>query len=687
MSPSRRAAAVALALVALVVAPLLLESATTCHVKEEGASGIPNDHPEGSCPVKLTSGLTPAASGAVYSECVTVRVALRADDFCKAPKIEVLSSGLSELQISPILKKRKPIKCNNQRRPGVTCVTCHRRRGRDGVALWELVHNCVEAEADTVVSASFITRERSCSVSYKVPDPVPDFDLTVNQSSKSISVTVQPGDKVHARWCYRKYGAACTAKAPPPPITASLSNAFNTGAPLIRRGVSMCTLSFSRSIRPCPESLSSPSRTCCPVYYARTDSKRHVKCPFLTQSLSGGQHVCGGQTPSDVSAGGEHISCPFDADMSSWEVTLGPGRRSVYLYLSSSVPAAFSAQLCVLRGRGCSPVGRVHSATTVSARTYTHLRWGLVAVAASVFLVIAALLGVLIRRLAKSGAAGWLCVQEPVLLVCSSERSAHISAACSLASILQGELGANVHMASWAQSSQTPPGTGVADLGPLPWLYGRWEAVRRARGKALIVWSPDATRAYAAWREERATRAEEAKGVEAGEESKSNGGRPRRGKEESEERDVQRESSTVTAAVFAAALACLEGALQEGKGHGVALVYFQGLCHRRDIPEAFGGVPRYRLPRDFRGLIQELGGMRRLTESGRPRRRCWPRLLAKALSVRLAQRLTDRLRALLPRRNKAEPGASGVAPGSGREREPLRGAPRVAEEEEEEEEL
>lgn len=277
------------------------------------------------------------------------------------------------------------------------------------------------------------------------------------------------------------------------------------------------------------------------------------------------------------------------------------------------------------------------------------------------------------------------------MLVCSSERSAHISAACSLASILQGDLGAKVHMASWAQSSQTPAGTGVADLGPLPWLYGRWEAVRRARGKVLIVWSPEATRAYAAWREERATRAEkdgrtkaddgggaEETSAEAGEESKWNG---RRGKGEGaagrEERDIQRESSTVTAAVFAAALACLEAALQEGKGQGVALVYFQGLCHRRDIPKAFGGVPRYRLPRDFRGLIQELGGMRRPAES------CWPRLLAKALSVRLAQRLTGRLRALLPRRRKtAEPGASGAA-GSGREREPLRGAPRLAEEEEE----
>ncbi|XP_056278117.1 uncharacterized protein LOC130198994 isoform X2 [Pseudoliparis swirei] len=771
MSPRRRAAAVALALVALVVAPLLLESATQCHVKEEGGSGIPNDQAEGSCPVKLTSGLTPAASGGVYSECVTVRVALRADDFSKAPKIEVLSSGLtSELQIiSPILKKRKQIKCDNQRRPGVTCVKCHGGRGRDGIALWELVHNCVEAEADAVVSASFITRERSCSVSYKVPDPVPHFDLSVNQSSKSISVTVQPGDKVHARWCYRKYGTVCTAKAPPPPITIDSS-------------VSRVALLAVPYLLPC---------VCVQVYYARTDSKRRVKCPFLTQSLSdvGDVWLSSSVTLREASAtwsspcaardlelsaslcwrrreqlctpvlnstleemgdgadlvvntsavdkhpqmclrfslpGGEHISCPFDADMSSWEVTLGPGRRSVYLYLSSSVPAAFSAQLCVPRGRGCSPVGRVHSATTennsadatinvplllvaeepcvqvwrshpallgrrVLCPDYTHLRWGLVAVAAPVFLVIVALLGVLIRRLAKSGAAGWLCVQEPVLLVCSSERSAHISAACSLASILQGDLGAKVHMASWAQSSQTPAGTGVADLGPLPWLYGRWEAVRRARGKVLIVWSPEATRAYAAWREERATRAEkdgrtkaddgggaEETSAEAGEESKWNG---RRGKGEGaagrEERDIQRESSTVTAAVFAAALACLEAALQEGKGQGVALVYFQGLCHRRDIPKAFGGVPRYRLPRDFRGLIQELGGMRRPAES------CWPRLLAKALSVRLAQRLTGRLRALLPRRRKtAEPGASGAA-GSGREREPLRGAPRLAEEEEE----
>lgn len=92
-----------------------------------------------------------------------------------------------------------------------------------------------------------------------------------------------------------------------------------------------------------------------------------------------------------------------------------------------------------------------------------------------------------------------------MLVVCSSEQSAHVSAVCALASILQGELSATVHMALWAQSSQTQAGSGVADLGPLPWLYGQWEAVRKAQGKVLIVWSPEATKAYEKWKEERAS--------------------------------------------------------------------------------------------------------------------------------------------------------------------------------------
>lgn len=272
---------------------------------------------------------------------------------------------------------------------------------------------------------------------------------------------------------------------------------------------------------------------------------------------------------------------------------------------------------------------------------------------------------------------GWLCIQKPVLLVCSSEQPAHVSAVCALASILQGELSATVHMVLWAMSSaQAGAGSGVADLGPLPWLYGQWEAVRKAQGKVLIVWSPEAKTSYEKWREERASvdknerekkdhsKAEvkhEKIRVEVEEDSKVNGRRLGKCKKEKtvvkkelvklcDDKDwyPQSEPSAVIAPVFMAALACLQGALQGSKGQGVVLVYFQGLCHSRDIPKAFRGVPRYCLPQDFRGFIQELGGMRRQTKTGKSSWHCWPRLLSKVLSIWLARQLTQRLQTLLP---------------------------------------
>lgn len=270
---------------------------------------------------------------------------------------------------------------------------------------------------------------------------------------------------------------------------------------------------------------------------------------------------------------------------------------------------------------------------------------------------------------------GWLYIQKPVLLVCSSEHSAHVSAVCALASILQGELSAKVHMALWAQSSQKQTGTGVADLGPIPWLYGQWEEVRKAQGKVLIIWSPEAKKIYEKWSVERAIvdRSERKKEdnsraelrhdrikVDVEGDYKLNGRLGKCKKEKPtgrkdcvklcDEKDwyQQKTPSTVTGPVFAAALACLEGVLQQSKGLGVAIVYFQGLGHSRDIPKALRGVPRYCLPQDFRGLIQELGGMRRQTKTGKFAWHCWPRLLSKVLSIWLARKLANRLQTLLP---------------------------------------
>ncbi|XP_074500007.1 uncharacterized protein LOC141772659 [Sebastes fasciatus] len=751
----KRGFGTALALLAVVVSPLLLECTTTCQMKEVDG-GNKNDHVGADCPVRLTSVL-PQESRDSYSEYVTVHVWMKTDDFCKAPKIEIVvwTPLYTEKEIiRPVRTRKRQKKCDNEIQPGETEVRCVSRvkqpRSDTRFALWELVHNCVEAEADGVVSVSYSTTSTNCSVNYTVPDPVPDFDLSVNRSSKSISVTVEPGDKVHARWCYQKDAGHCSSDSKLITIDPSQSRSALLNIPYLL---------------PC---------VCVEVFYTRTDSKRQKKCPFQNDSLtdvgdvwlssevtpfesslmwrskcdlkvsaslcwSQYEHLCTPVLNSTLEEenddetslvyntsavdkhpqmcvqfslqGSHHIHCPFQADMSSWEVYIEPGRQSVSLYLTSFVPAKFSAQLCVLNKRGCTPMGQVHSVTmeenTAETRInvplhfhagkpcvqvwqsdpalrgrrilcpdYTHNRCGMYAVAALILVATVASLGILIHRLTKSGAAGWLCIQEPVLLVCSSEQSAHVSAVCALASILQGELSAKVHMALWAQSSQkqagTGTGTGVADLGPLPWLYGQWEAVRKAQGKVLIIWSPGATNTYEKWREERAkmdknekkmddySKAEvrhEKIRVEVEEVLKPNG---RKNKKEKAARKkgvklcddkdwyTQREPSTVIAPVFTAALACLEGALQEGNGQGVALVYFQGLCHSRDIPKAFRGVPRYCLPQDFRGLIQELGGMRRQTKTGKFRWHCWPRLLSKVLSIWLARQLAQRLQKLLP---------------------------------------
>lgn len=273
---------------------------------------------------------------------------------------------------------------------------------------------------------------------------------------------------------------------------------------------------------------------------------------------------------------------------------------------------------------------------------------------------------------------GWLQIQKPVLLVCSSEQSAHVSAVCALASTLQGELSVTVRMALWAQSSQRHTGvrTGVADLGPLPWLFGQWDEVRKAQGKVLIVWSPEAKKTYEKWRDERPlmdkreskkednSKAEvrhKKEKVDVKMDSRLNGRRLGKCKKENVEikdksvtncndKDLhlQKEPCAVTAPVFAAALVCLEGALEQPKGQEVAVVYFKGLGHSRDIPKVFRGVPQYCLPQDFSSLIQELGGMRRQTKTDKFTWHCWPRLLSKVLSLWMARKLAHRLQTLLP---------------------------------------
>lgn len=57
-------------------------------------------------------------------------------------------------------------------------------------------------------------------------DPIPHFNLSVNESSKSIAVTVEPGNKVYAMWCYQKSPQHCMNRGQAPRITVSFSGTF-----------------------------------------------------------------------------------------------------------------------------------------------------------------------------------------------------------------------------------------------------------------------------------------------------------------------------------------------------------------------------------------------------------------------------------------------------------------------------
>lgn len=249
------------------------------------------------------------------------------------------------------------------------------------------------------------------------------------------------------------------------------------------------------------------------------------------------------------------------------------------------------------------------------------------------------------------------------MLVCSSDQPTHVSALCALASVLQGKLGATVHTALWQQNSQrlAGSGAGVADLGPIPWLYGQWEATCKAQGKVLIFWSPEAKRSYERWRVKRMgvdKKEANTNHEKTGEEDLKPFGKWKKEKlsekicysELLEDTDwcSEKGPSTVIEPVFMAALASLNGALQEGKGQDVAIVYFQGLCHSKDIPKAFREVPRYCLPRDFSDLIQKLAEVSGGATGGEFSRSCGHRLLSKVMSMWLARQLAQRLQTVLP---------------------------------------
>ncbi|XP_016326202.1 interleukin-17 receptor C-like isoform X1 [Sinocyclocheilus anshuiensis] len=579
----------------------------------------------------------------------------------------------------------------------VTTVTSHQ-------AFWIVRYDCFPAQPGSTVSVSVHSHSRVLiSTSYVVEHTVPKASVTVDEHAKRFTVRMETDhSQVEISLCYNNSHAVCegiyfsTTEAKVKTFNLSFpylipcvcvqlwfpgpDSRRNTQCPLKEKALphggdilSSSSVEVRGSVlewKPrCPADQSDPSVSLC--WRIPTQNSYCVPAPNAT--------LHGTRRQYNVSAVDKHpqmcvkfslngsgqVFCPFESEgRSEWSVAVVPG--SLHLHLRFSVAALFAAQLCARQGETCSSQGNVVSRRVdegaaelsvpfpflssglcvqvwrldlrgrrIICPDFTHRRWGLITGTALALLAAVTFLVCITCYLVKKSTSVWRSAERrPVLLVCSSDHAAHNAAVCSLASGLQGELFMDVRLAQWASS--------LAQLGPVPWLYGQCQAVQKAGGLVLIAWSPDAHQAFL--RQAKSDRVVGSEFSETGlysaveeEEQKSCDG-------EWMEKPV--ESSSITAPVFNAALSCLwTGLHSDGHARGFGLVCFQGLNNNNSsstyIPKQLRCVPKYCLPKDLSSLIHDLGEPTRAHGSGR----CWPRLLSKALSLFMWRQLAPRLKA------------------------------------------
>lgn len=203
----------------------------------------------------------------------------------------------------------------------------------------------------------------------------------------------------------------------------------------------------------------------------------------------------------------------------------------------------------------------------------------------------------------------------------------------------------DVRLAQWSHCQSQPS---LAQLGPQPWLYGQCQAVQKAGGVILIAWSPGAHHNYLRWRKSHSgfKKKWSSRVCNTGMYSDFEDWCEDKGKLCYSEKSIEkpRNSSSITAAVFNAALFCLwTGIHSNFHGKGFGLVCFQSLDTDNLIPKDLRCVQKYCLPRDLSTLIHDLGSLRNKMDKSKGYNRCWPRLLSKGLSFLVSRQLALRL--------------------------------------------
>ncbi|KAM9326795.1 interleukin-17 receptor E [Gastrophryne carolinensis] len=299
-----------------------------------------------------------------------------------------------------------------------------------------------------------------------------------------------------------------------------------------------------------------------------------------------------------------YIKCPHRDDR-VWNVTVEAGLRHVLLQTFSSVPSAsFSAAICTWDQRNgsctiklpvynfsatrqtkekqlsipwpglgrCIQVWRtdVHFASkhVICSWDYSHKRLGLVAlVTLLVVFMVTLLLFLSCRRIWKIFTAPlW---RRTILLVYSPDSAEYKNFICVFADFLQNILGCEVILDMWDMNT-------ISQTGMIAWFYQKRELVSQRKGKVMIVWTARTKSMYQQWMN----------------------------------RNANNNTWKDPANLFGAAMSCLNRDLSTGQKHfklkEYSIVYFEGLCEKKDIPKNLKRISKFRLFKDLYRLVSRL---------------------------------------------------------------------------------
>ncbi|XP_066452849.1 interleukin-17 receptor E [Eleutherodactylus coqui] len=511
--------------------------------------------------------------------------------------------------------------------------------------LWEVRYDCWTVTPGQYLSVTLTTvpnNDLSISKMYYIcdRDAKPDFQYDHIAEEKKIEISVPKGPDVYVRLCYQ----------------ANICEDLETSGKKLITSSQNASLSYE-NLLPC---------LCIEAFYTYPDSKRKKECPFqkhpepyieelLQVSVQEIQHHSDTMTvryaspcplvptvtscrkqdgkciPEKKAIVKEHgreyylesadrdhhlcfkfsllnhslIKCPDRRDR-LWHMDVKIQLTQLLLTISSTVPASFSAAVCHQNQQtgACDPQSLIYNISTqhqvrsqvlqlwlprpgigdcikvwrsdvrfshqhlICSFDFSHKHLGLLALATS--LVVFTLVFIIYtscRRIWKIFTAPlW---RRTILLVYSPDSAEYKTLICGFADFLHSILGCEVILDLWDMNT-------VSQIGMLPWFYQKRELVSERNGKVMIAWTRRSMSMYKQWKN----------------------------------RQVNSIGWKDSTNLFGAAMSCLEKDFEVQQEHKnlqhYTMVYFEGLCEKKDIPKCFRKISRYRLLQDLYRLVSHL---------------------------------------------------------------------------------